>query len=107
MATEAAEVATEVVRDMLLEVFRLSDAATQVELELSNAEKEAEHHCKLEVVRYRENSRDESISYRLCLCFAVGHEPLYKYICKPTIVAKVCEELDHDDEMRMLVSIRV
>ena len=103
---EATEAATEVVRDLVLEVFRRSDAA-EVELELSNAEKEAENHCKLEVVGYRKNSRDESISYHMCLCFSEGKEPLYRYICKPNIVAGACEELDQHDEMRMLVSMRV
>ena len=103
---EAEEAATEVVRDLVLEVFRRADAA-EVERELSNAEKEAENHCKLEVVRYRKYSTDESISYRRCLCFSEGKEPLYRYICKPTMVANVLEELDENDQMRMLVSQKI
>ena len=39
--------ARDLVRDMVYEVFRLSDKA-ELQLELSNAEKEAENHCKLE-----------------------------------------------------------
>ena len=105
---EAEEAATEVVRDLVLEVFRLKlDAPAKVELELSNAKEEAEKHCKLEVVRYRESSQNDSISYHLCLCFSKGKEPLYRYICKPQIVASVCEELDQHGKMRMVVSMRV